>query len=100
MAKKRVKPDAYERSILTEDMEHCFRCGRSPVQMHHIFGSFNRDKATMDDMIVPLCWECHMRLHNERSQRMNYSLKRLAQAAYEEAHSREEFRQRYGKSYL
>ena len=100
MAKKRVKPDAYEQSILTEDMEHCFRCGRSPVQMHHIFGAHNRDKATMDDMIVPLCWECLMMLHNERSQRMNYSLKRLAQAVYEETHSQEDFRLRYGKSYL
>lgn len=118
MAKKCVKPDAYKRSILTEDMQHCFFCGRHPVQIHHIFGGFNRDKATEDDMIVPLCWECHVKLHNEHSQIMNYSLKKRAQVQWEwnyiKTHpddsvevfikkanrAREAFRKRYGKSYL
>lgn len=100
MAKKKVKKDAYQHSILTDDLESCYYCKRSPVQMHHIFGGHNRDKATEDDFIVPLCWECHVKLHNEHSQQMNYFLKRDAQRAYEKTHSRDEFRRRYGKSYL
>ena len=100
MAKKKVKKDAYKHSVLTDDLEHCYMCGRSPIQFHHIFGGHNRDKATEDDMIVPLCWECHMKIHTEPSERTLYRLKQAAQWEYEATHTREEFRQRYGKSYL
>ena len=117
MAKK-VKKDAYQKSILTDDLEHCILCGRDPVQFHHIFGGPDRDKATNDDMIIPLCWDCHRKLHVEPSQQTRYRFMREAQdrweLAYIESHSngsiqsyvdashnaRDEFRKRYGKSYL
>lgn len=102
MAKKKriVFKGAYKHSILTDDLEHCFFCGREPIQFHHIFGGSDRDKATEDDMVVPLCWNCHQKLHTEHSQRTRYKLMRAAQWAYEETHTRDEFRKRYGKSYL
>lgn len=117
MAKK-VKKDAYKRSILTSDLEHCILCGRSPVNFHHIFGGPNRDISTQDDMIIPLCWDCHMRLHSEPSQQMRYRFMREAQEKWESeyvdkysdgsiqsyvctsAAARMEFIKRYGKSYL
>ena len=118
MGKKKVKSDAYKQSALTDDLEHCILCGRSPVHMHHIFGGSNRYIATEDDMIVPLCWECHMKLHSEPSQQMRYRFMFEAQEKWEseyiEQHSdgslqsiveaseeaRDAFRKRYGKSYL
>ena len=118
MAKKKIKKDAYKRSALTDDIEHCYICGAAPVQFHHIFGGGNRDISTADDMFVALCWECHSKLHVERSQQMSYRLKREAQDKWElqyiDEHSdgtiqsyvdashkaRDAFRKRYGKSYL
>ena len=100
MGKKKVKKDAYKHSILTDDLEHCIFCGREPVQFHHIFGGPYRNTATEMDMIVPLCWECHMKLHTDPNQRERYRLMRDAQWMYEADHTREEFMQIFGKSYL
>ena len=87
---------AYEKSIMTDDLEHCYFCGKTPVQFHHIFGGHNRMHATEDDLFVPLCWECHVKVHNEPSQRLNYKLKQAGQWAYKG----DDFRERYGKNYL
>ena len=91
---------AYEKSALTDDLENCYICGRSPVQFHHVFFGNKRADATADNFFIPLCWQCHLKVHNEPSQRLNYSLKKWAQAIYEETHTRDEFIKRYGKSYL
>ena len=90
----------YMKSLLTDDLEHCYLCGKSPVQYHHVFGGSNRRNATEDDLFVPLCWNCHIKVHNEPSQRLNYKLKQAGQWAYEETHSHDEFMKRYGKNYL
>lgn len=91
---------AYEKSIMTDDLEHCYLCGKSPVQFHHVFGGHNRNHATEDGLFVPLCWECHVKVHNEPSQRLNYKLKQAGQWAYESDSTRPDFRLRYGKNYL
>lgn len=91
---------AYEKSIMTDDLEHCYFCGRTPVQFHHVFGAHNRSHATEDGLFVPLCWECHVKVHNEPSQRLNYKLKQAGQWAYESDSTRPDFRLRYGKNYL
>lgn len=85
---------------MTDDLDHCYLCRKRPVQFHHVFGSYNRDKATEDGLFVPLCWECNMKLHNEPSQQKMYGLKQIGQWEYEKTHTRDEFRRRYGKSYL
>lgn len=90
----------YKNSIMTTDLEHCYLCGGDPVQMHHVFGAYNRDHATEDGLYIGLCWQCHTKVHTERSQRLNYQLKQIGQRAYEEIHSHDEFMKRYGKNYL
>lgn len=91
---------AYEKSIMTDDLEHCFLCGRSPVQFHHIFGCPYRNKSTEDELFIPLCWECHLKVHNEPSQQLNYKLKRYGQWEFEELYGHDEFMKHYGKNYL
>lgn len=85
---------AYEKSIMTDDLDHCYFCGRSPVQFHHVFGGSNRNKATEDGLFVPLCLNCHAKVHNDQS--LNYRLKQAGQWAYKG----DDFRERYGKNYL
>lgn len=99
MAKKSLK-EKYKRSIMTDDLEHCYVCGRDAVHYHHIFGAHNRDHATEDGLFIGMCLDCHIRVHNEPSQRLNYDLKRQAQLVYEQTHTHDEWFKRYGKNYL
>ena len=90
----------YMKSMITDDLEHCYLCGKTPVQYHHVFGGSHRRRATADNLFIPLCWNCHVKVHNEPSQRLNYSLKRLGQLAYEDLYGHDEFMKNYGKNYL
>lgn len=90
----------YEHSIMTDDLETCYLCGRPAVQYHHIFGSYNRQKCTEDGIWIPVCLECHIKIHNERSQQLNYKLKQRGQDAYEQICGHDSFIKRYGKNYL
>jgi hypothetical protein len=94
------------KSIVTEYKEICFFCGRPAEGEHHlIFGTAGRELAEKDGLKVPTCNKCHNmgriteRIHdNPMAEKLS---KMLGQAIYEkEIGTREEFRRRYGKSYL
>jgi len=94
------------KSILTDNTRLCYFCGRPAEGEHHlIFGSGIRKLAEEDGLKVPICAACHDigvtigRIHdNPMAERLS---KMLGQAIYEaRIGSREEFRRRYGKSYL
>lgn len=102
------------KSILTDNMDYCFFCGKPAECRHHlIFGSANRQKADEDGLIVPACNKCHNmgstieRVHdNPMAEKMS---KMMGQMAWEQARilegipygtAREMFRQRYKISYL
>lgn len=102
------------KSIITDDMDYCFFCGRPAECKHHlIFGSANRKKADEDGLIVPACNRCHNtgkvieRIHdNPMAEKMS---RIIGQMAWENLHisngvslqtAREMFRDRYKISYL
>ena len=85
---------------MTDDLEHCYICGGDAIQYHHIFNGPNRKKSTEDGLWIPVCLNCHIKIHNEPSQRLMYCLKQDGQWKYEETHTTDEFMKRYGKSYL
>ena len=94
------------RSIVTGYTGICFFCGAPAEEEHHlIFGGGRRALAEQDGLKVPACGRCHNagkaigRIHdNPMAEKLS---KMLGQAIYEkEIGSREEFRLRYGKSYL
>ena len=89
---------AYEKSAITEDLEHCYLCGCQAQHLHHVFNGPNRKKSTEDNMFIPVCAKCHERIHADAA--LRYGLKAIGQKIYEQDHSREQFRWRYGKSYL
>lgn len=50
-------------SILTDDLEHCIICGKSPINKHEIFfGSKNRQNSIKYGLVIPLCTAEH---HNQ-----------------------------------
>ena len=94
------------KSIVTEYQNICFFCGRSAECEHHLlFGRRIKQLAEEDGLKVPSCNNCHNmgkineRLHdNSMAEKLS---KQLGQAIYEnKIGTREEFRKRYGKSWL
>jgi hypothetical protein len=90
------------KSILQTNKE-CFLCGTTyNLHEHHIFfGSANRKQSERQGLKCFLCYECHegtKGVHHNRE--LDLELKKVAQQKFEETHTREEFRQIFGKSYL
>lgn len=94
------------KSIVTKYTEICIACGRKAECEHHlIFGTGSREFCEKDGLKVPMCNNCHNmadKLHRIHDNPMAEKLsKMLGQAIYEaKIGSREDFRKRYGKSYL
>ena len=90
------------KSVLTDDLEHCFLTGSPVVHIHHVFGGPNRALSEEDGFIVPL----HPSLHNMSGGGVHFDrdldlyFKRLCQTEFEKTGSREAFIRRYGKSWL
>jgi hypothetical protein len=98
-------------SILTKYTNNCIVCG-TPLankEFHHcVFGRGMRNLADEDKLVLPMCRICHEELHTKSS--VAAELSRICgQLAYEKAlcekgmsgeDAREQFRKRYGVSYL
>lgn len=102
--------------MITDYQDICAICGRPAECTHHlIFGSEKRLLADQDGLTIPMCNRCHnmgmptTRLHDNI---MAEALSKIVgQLAWEKdwiiknpgmapEQSRNEFRRRYGKSYL
>lgn len=77
----------------------CYVCGSNATDAHHVFNGSNRKKSTKYGYIINLCRECHDDLHFHNPQKYLY-IKQAYQRRYELTHTREQFRQEFGKSYL
>lgn len=90
-------------SVLVEDQERCVICGKPAVQRHHVFFGSNRKNAHEDGYWIPLCLKHHIG-ESKEAIHFNHDLdlywKQQAQKHFEKTHTREQFRRRYGKSYL
>lgn len=90
-------------SVFTDNMEHCYFTGTSPVERHHIFGGAYRKKSEKYGFVVPLRPDLHPNgVHAGKSaKQVDAILKRMAQEYYE-SHigTREEFIEEFGKSRL
>lgn len=90
------------RSVLTDDLEHCYLTGSPEVHIHHVFGGPNRSLSEEDGFIVPLRPD----LHNMSNKGVHFNreldlmLKRKCQEIFEQTRSREDFIKRYGKSWV
>lgn len=97
------------KSIVTKYTNNCAICGSPNVDPHHLI--FNRALKKLSDedkLLLPMCRICHEELHTKSS--VAAELSRICgQLAYEKAlcekgvsgdDAREEFRKRYGVSYL
>ena len=92
-----------KKSVMTEDMEHCFVCGSPYIQTHHVlYGAGNRIIADRYGYIIPLCLEHHTGNGGVHfNEEMDLHFKQMAQEHFEKHHgTREDFIKVFGKSYL
>ena len=90
------------RSILQTEKE-CFVCRTTQdLQLHHVlYGTSNRKQADKYGLTVWLCLRHHTGdrgVHFDKG--LDLKLKEMAQAKFEETHTREEFIRIFGRNYL
>ncbi len=91
------------KSILQEDTDYCFECGRYGTEVHHVFyGTANRKQSDQYGLVVGLCYNHHrgkQGVHNGNRE-LDMKLKRYAQRRFQELHTQDEFLAVFGKNYL
>lgn len=92
----------HTKSILQDDLDYCFVCGRCGTEIHHIFfGTGNRKLSDKHGLVVGLCYNHHRGnkgVHFNRE--LDLMLKQTAQRQFEAMYSRAEFLALFGKNYL
>lgn len=84
-------------SIMTDDLEHCINCGRKATHCHHCINGSDKRWSEKFLLLVPMCHECHMQLHNNAEMERHY--KKLAQEAFEEVHPDKKWLDYFLKNY-
>lgn len=90
-------------SVFTDDMDHCYFTGYSPVERHHIFGGNNRKNSEKYGFVIPLRPDLHPNgaLEGKNATEIDLNLKKMAQIYFEEHYgTRDDFREIFGKSVL
>lgn len=101
------------KSIIQVDNDKCFECRNAfGTEWHHIFGGQpNRAHSEDDGLKVRMCRSCHEEIHHGKNcKAMMERYHELGQVKWEAYYGpaliregkdpREEFRKRYGKSWL
>lgn len=87
------------KSIMTNDFEHCFLCGKEAQQWHHVFNKSDKKRSEKYGLLVPLCAKCHSKVH-DTDESLNKELKKVAQNCFIKQHSFSLWVEEFQKSYL
>jgi hypothetical protein len=92
-----------QRYSILNNLNKCYFCNRPAQNTHEVFFGRNRLTSIQNGFCVGLCMWHHnlggnQSVHGNRE--MDLILKRLYQQEYEKNHSREDFINLIGKSYL
>ena len=87
-------------SIL-QDEHFCYLCGTPYTETHHVFfGTANRKLSDADGCVIYVCRKHHELIHNNH--KVDLTIKTRMQIKWQEINDKtaEDFRKRYGKSYI
>ena len=98
-SKKLAKEEKNRTSVFTNDLEHCYLCGRKKDDLHEIYAGRNRLNSIKYNFVLPLCRECHSL--NQNNPAFNDYWHRQGQEYWEcNIGSREEFIKVFRRNYL
>lgn len=86
---------------MTDDMEHCFICGRPFPQIHHMMNKYDKKKAEKFGLVLPLCMMHHTGCEGVHSKpEKMLAMRQMAQKKFEEKYGHEAWMKEFGKDYL
>jgi hypothetical protein len=90
-------------SIITDNMDECYICGRPATQKHEVIYGRNRKNSMEDGLVIPLCMNCHTGdngVHNNK--KLDNDLHQLAEIRWLKHYNKtiEDFIKRYGRNYV
>lgn len=90
------------KSIIQEDTDYCFVCGRYGTEIHHIlFGTANRKLSDKYGLVIGLCYEHHRgRTGVHQNRELDLTMKRVAQREFIKTYQNEDFLAVFGRNYL
>ena len=62
---KLAKLEKNRTSLFTDDLNHCIICGKPKDHLHEIFFGKNRINSIKYKLVIPICFECHNKIHND-----------------------------------
>ena len=97
-SRKLAKLERNRESILTDDLKHCFICGRPKEHFHEVFFGKDRIKSIKYKLVIPVCFECHNKIHND-IKLQDYTHK-LGQKKFNEVYPSLDFVEIFGRNYF
>lgn len=85
-------------SIITNNMEVCILCGRKKDHIHEIFFGRNRINSMKYGLCIPLCNECHTRMHKDTKLQGSYH--KIGQNRFNRHYSNLDFMEIFKINYL
>ena len=88
-------------SFLTDDLDHCYLCGKKRDNLHEVFYGAKHRKLSMEyGCVVPLCIDCHYKVHHYHT--FDLKLKKRTEEKFLEYHNctREDFLKIFHINYL
>ena len=96
---KLAKLERNRKSIFTDDLEHCYICGKSKDHLHELFFGRNRLVSIKFNFVIPVCSICHHRCHFDTDIISFY--RKECQSYYEKnISSRDDFLAEFRKNYI
>lgn len=68
MKKKSYKISKLEKnrySIIADDLDTCYLCGKPKDHLHEVFFGNNRINSMRYGCVIPLCATCHTKIHQD-----------------------------------
>ena len=56
---KLAKLERNRKSVFTDDLEHCYICGKKKNDLHEVYAGRNRINSIKYGFVLPLCRQCH-----------------------------------------
>ena len=61
---KLAKLERNRTSLFTDDLTRCIICGKPKDHLHEIFFGKNRINSIKYKLVIPVCFDCHFKIHN------------------------------------
>lgn len=95
---KLLKKEKNRKSILTDNLDYCYVCGRPKTDINEIYEGAYRQSSIRYNCCIPMCRDCHSRFHLDRT--FAIKIKRECQTKFESLYSYDLFMEVFKINYF